>query len=96
MAAAAGEKRAGAGWPSRAAKKDQFADEPPQPLDEFGRALDALLRPDHVALGRRIGEDEPARRIGAEGRDDLVRIDRIALRFRHFLDAADRDFLAAV
>ena len=68
-----------------------FTDEAPHPLHEARRALDAFLGPDHVALRRRVGEHEPARRIGAEARDDVVGIDRVLPRLRHLLDRADRD-----
>ena len=73
-----------------------LADEPPQPLRLLVGALDAGLGPDHVALGRRIGQHEPARRVGAVGLDDLVGVDRVALRLRHLLDRADLDRLAGV
>ena len=73
-----------------------LADEAPQALRLLERALDARLGPDDVALGRRVGQHEPSRRVGAVGRDDLVGIDRVALRFRHLLGRADLDRLAAV
>ena len=59
------------------------------------RALNAGLGPDDVALGRRIGQHEPSRRVGAVGRDDLVRIDGVALGLRHLLVRADLDRLVA-
>jgi hypothetical protein len=74
----------------------EFANEPPQTLDEFRGALHALLGPDDIALGRRIRKHEPARGIGAIGRNNVVGIDCIAPALRHFLDRADRDFLTAV
>src|SRR6202030_3415150 len=74
----------------------EFANEPPQTLDEFRGALHAFLGPDDIPLGRRIRKHEPARSIGAIGRYNVVGIDRVALRFRHFFDRADRDFLAAI
>ena len=74
----------------------KLVDEAPGALDEFRRALHAGLGPDHVAFGRRIGEHDPARRIGAIGLDDLVGIDRVALRLRHFFDRADLDRCAVV
>ena len=74
----------------------RFADQPPQPLHETPGALHATLGPFHVALGRRIRQHEPAGDIGAVAGDDLVRIDRVALRLRHFLDRADLDRLAGL
>src|ERR671929_1292444 len=59
-----------------------------------GAALYAFLGPDHVALGRRVGEHEPARRVGPEACDDVVRVDGVLLRLRHLLDRADLDRLA--
>ena len=72
-----------------------LAGQAPQALDLLERALNAVLGPDDVALGRRIRQHEPARRVGAVGRDDLVGIDGVALRLRHFLDRADLDRLVA-
>ncbi len=40
----------------------------PDALDEAVGALDAGVGPFHVALGRAVGEHEPARRVGAVGR----------------------------
>ena len=87
-----GEKTAGAGWASAPPRKIS------SPTSRHSRCtnLAAPWTPSSVQItsrsGGEFGEDEPARRIGAEGRDDLVRVDRIALRFRHFLDAADQRF----
>ena len=58
------------------------------------RAGDPLLGPDHVALGRRIGEHEPAGGVGAVGLHDVARVDGVPLRLRHLLDGADLDRLA--
>ena len=81
------------GWRGRAdwcCYAGELAGKPPDALEELGRRLDPILRPDHVALGRRIREHEPARGIGAEALDDLVGIDDVALGLRHLLDRADR------
>ena len=45
-----------------------LADQPPEPLHEAPGALHAFLGPDHVALGRRIRQHEPARGVGAVAR----------------------------
>ena len=45
--------------------------------------------------GGEFGEHEPSRRVGAVGRDDLVRIDGVAPGLRHFLIRADLDRLIA-
>ena len=68
-----------------------FRNQSPEPLHEAVRAFDAGLGPDHVAVGRRIRQHEPARRIGAVAGDDVVGIDDILLRLRHLLDRADLD-----
>ena len=68
-----------------------LAGQAPQALRLLERALNASLGPDDVALGRGVGEHEPSRRVGAVSRDDLVRIDRVALGLRHFLSCADLD-----
>src|SRR4029079_6603732 len=73
-----------------------LADEAPQALRLLERALNAGLGPDDIALGRRIRQHEPARGVGAVSRDDLVRIDGVALRLRHFLGRADLDRPIAV
>ena len=71
-----------------------LADQPPQPLHEAPGALHAFLGPDHVALGRRVRQHEPARGVGAVGGDDVVGVDGVLLRLRHLLDRADLDRLA--
>ncbi len=43
----------------------QFLDEAPDALDEPPGPLNAGFRPDHVALGRAIGQHEPAGAVGA-------------------------------
>ena len=68
-----------------------LADQPPEALRLLIGALHAGLGPDHVAIGRRIRQHEPARGVGAVAGDDFVGIDRVALRLRHFLDRADFD-----
>ena len=68
-----------------------FRHQPPDALHEAVRAFDAGLGPDHVALGRRIRQHEPARRVGAVAGDDVVGIDHVLLRLRHLLDRADLD-----
>ncbi len=65
-------------------------------VEALGEAIgtgDARFRPFHIALGRIVGQDEPARGIGPVAVDDGAGVDRIALGFRHRLDAADRDRL---
>ena len=52
-----------------------LAEQPPQPLDEPRAAFNPGLGPRQVALGRAVGQHEPADRVGAVGRDDLVGID---------------------
>ena len=74
----------------------RLADEPPQPLGKAPGTLDAALGPFDVALRWRIRQHEPACDIGAVGLDDVVGIDRVALRFRHLLDRADLDRFPAV
>ena len=66
-----------------------LAIEPPQPLHETPGALHAFLGPDHVALGWRVGEHEPARGVGAVSFDDVVGVDDVLFRLRHLLDRAD-------
>ena len=68
----------------------RFSDQPEHPLGEAEGARHAGLGPLHVALGRIVRQDEPARRVGAVARDDRLGIDRVALRLAHRLDAADR------
>ena len=58
-------------------------------LHEAAGAGDAGLRPDHVALGRAVGEHEPARAVRTPAGDDVVRIDEVLLRLRHLLGCAD-------
>ena len=67
------------------------ADQAPQALRLLECALNASLGPDHIALGRRIGQHEPPRRVGAVSRDDLIRVDGIALGLRHLLVRTDLD-----
>ena len=62
-----------------------------QPLGEAVGARHAGLGPFHVALGRVVGQDEPARGVGAVAGDDGAGIDRVALRLAHRLDPADGD-----
>src|SRR3546814_20062790 len=69
-----------------------MVEQPPQPLDEAPRALDPRFAPRQVALGRAVGEHEPAYRVGAVLVDDRPRIDGVLLRFGHLLDAADLHF----
>jgi hypothetical protein len=54
-------------------------------------ALDAGFGPRQVALGRAVGQHEPANRVGAVLADDLIGIDDVLLRLRHLDDAADLD-----
>ena len=74
----------------------EFVDQPPQPLHEARRALHPLVAPDHVAVGRRIRQHEPARNVGAVGGDDVIGIDGVAFRLRHLLDGADGDLFAGI
>ena len=60
VAMAAADGGVPAGRPVR-----DLADQAPHALHEAAGALHALLGPDHVALGRRVGQHEPARRVGA-------------------------------
>ena len=59
-------------------------DQRPQPLDEAPDPVDAAIRILDIALRRAVGQHEPARRIGAVSVDEIVEIDDILLRFRHF------------
>ena len=69
----------------------QRVEHTPDPLHEPTCAFSARLGPFNVALWRAVRQYEPARRISAEGRDDIVRVDDILLRLGHFLNRADRD-----
>ena len=66
-------------------------DQAPEFLDRAPCAAHAGLGPFEVAFGRRVGQREPARAIGAVVSDDLQRVDDVLLRLRHFLDGADGD-----
>ncbi len=68
-------------------------EQPPQPLDETPAPLDARCRPRQIALGRTVGEHEPAHRVGAVTADDRVRIDGVLLGLRHLDHGADGDRL---
>ncbi len=75
-----------------------------QAVQGFGQAEDALgeaeraggagLGPLHVAFRRVVGQDEPARGVGAVAGDDGAGVDGVALGFAHRLDAADDDRFA--
>ena len=54
-------------------------DDPPDTLHEAMRTFNTGFSPDHIPVGWRIGQHEPARRIGTIGRNDVVGIDHIAL-----------------
>ena len=69
--------------------------EPPDTLDEPGRAFDAAFGPFEIALGRAVGEHEPADRVRAVAGDYRLRIYRVALRLRHLFDAAECNRRAA-
>src|SRR5208282_1874237 len=73
----------GANWLGRS------ADQSPEPLHEAPGALHAAFCPFHIAFGRRVGKHEPARDVGAIFFDDVVGIDRVPFRLRHFLDIAN-------
>ena len=82
-------------WRRRAQRRGdaaQFAGDAPKALHEAPGTLRALVGPDHVAVGRRIRQHEQPRRVGAIARDDVVGVDRVLLRLRHFFDRADNDF----
>ena len=53
------------------------------------RAGDAAVGPLQVAVGRRIREHEPARRVGPVAGDDAFGIDDVPFRLRHLLGTAD-------
>ena len=53
----------------------------PQALHKSPGALHTFLGPDYVAVGRRIGKHEPARSVCAVGRNDVIGIHRVLLRF---------------
>jgi len=55
----------------------------PDAPDEPPGAFDAGVGPLDIALGRRVGEHEPARGIGAVGFEDGHRIHHVLLGFRH-------------
>src|SRR5580658_10184836 len=76
-ASAAGENAAG--------RSAGLANQPPQPLRKPPRALHAALGPLHVTIGRRVRQHEPARDVGAVFADDVVGVDGVAFRLRHFL-----------
>jgi hypothetical protein len=63
-----------------------LVDEPPDALHEAARAVHADVRIDDVALGRAVGEHEPARDVGAVLADELVEVDGVLARLRHLLD----------
>ena len=63
----------------------------PHALHEAVRGIDAAVRPLDVALGRGVGQHEPARGVGAVVGDDRIRVDDVLLRLRHRLDGSDRD-----
>ena len=71
-----------------------LTEQPPQALNEPRAALDPGFRPRQIALGRRIGQHEPADRVGTVGGDDLVGVDHVLLRLRHLKDAANFDWRA--
>jgi hypothetical protein len=50
--------------------------------------------PFDVAFGRAVGQDEPARGVGAVGRDDAHRVDDVLLRLRHLGGGDDLHRLA--
>src|SRR3990167_7226320 len=58
-------------------------DEAPDAVQEAARALDAVLVPVEILLGRRREEREEARGVGAERPDQVVGIDHVALGLRH-------------
>src|SRR6185369_6294843 len=69
--------------------------EAPDALDEPRRALDSAFGPFEIALRRAVGEHEPADGVSAIFGEDWFRVDRVALRLRHLLDAARHNRLAA-
>jgi hypothetical protein len=71
-----------------------LGEQAPQALDEAGAALDARFRPRQVALGRAVGQHEPADRVGAIAGDDVVGVHHVLLGLRHLDHAADLDRLA--
>jgi hypothetical protein len=50
----------------------RFRHQPPDALDEAPAAFGAPLGPFDVALGRRVGQHEPADRVGAVSVDDRL------------------------
>ena len=66
----------------------------PDALRKPAGAFDAGLGPFDIALGRGVRQHEPARDIGAVGRNDPVRVDRVLLGLRHLLDGAGFDMPA--
>ena len=59
------------------------SDDAPQAMQEARRPLDALIAPVEVALGWRREDTEEARRVGAVALDEIVGLDRVALRLAH-------------
>ena len=62
----------------------------PDALDKTPAAFRAGFGPFDVAFRRRVGQHEPADRVGAVNVDDRFRRDHVLLRLRHFLGRADR------
>ncbi len=71
-----------AGASTGAARRD-LEREPPDPVEEPGRPLDAGVAPLLVLLGRAHEEDVEPQRVGAVARDRLVGRDDVPLRLRH-------------
>ena len=68
---------------SRAGHLGELVDEPPDARQEAPHALDALVGPLEVLLGRRHEQDVGAQRVGAEPLDDVLGRDDVALGLGH-------------
>ncbi len=68
----------------------------PDAVDQPPGALDPGGGPLHVALGRRVRQDEQAGGVDAIGVDDVGRRHDVLLRLRHLLDVADDHRLAGL
>src|SRR5215471_1084895 len=68
---------------------DDLVDEPRNALDLAASARNTGLGPDDVAVGRAVRHNKEARRIGPVVGDDVIGIDHVLARLRHFLDRAD-------
>ena len=69
-------------------------DQTPEALGETPGAFGTGVGPLHIALGRAVGQDEPAGGISTIFLDDRGGVDHIAFRFRHGFDGTDGDEFA--